>query len=81
MKNFLKSLGSVAGKSALKGLKAAGQIAAVGALTAVIADPAVIAGIAAAAGPAAPIVVLALTFGLRAGLDALKHRDKVTTEA
>ena len=77
MKNLLKSLGSVAGKSALKGLKAMGQVAAVGGIVAVLADPAVIAGVAAAAGPAAPIVVLALTFGLRAGLDALKHRDKV----
>ncbi len=79
MKNFLKSLGKVAGKSALKGLKTMGQVAAAGALTAVLADPAVVAGVAAAAGPLAPVVLLALTFGLRAGMDALKHKDKVET--
>ena len=77
MKNFLKSFGTVAGKSALKGLKAMGQVAAAGGITAVLTDPGVIAGVAVAAGPFAPLAVLSITFLLRAGLDAVKHRDKI----
>lgn len=77
MKNFMKSLGVVVGKSAWKGLKTMGQVAAAGAIAAVSADPEVVAGVAVIAGPYAPFAVLGITFLLRTGADALKHRDKV----
>ena len=62
-------------KSLWKGLKGMGLVGASGALVAIIADPAAVAAVADAAGTLAPVVTLLITFGLNAGLNALKHRN------
>jgi len=69
----------VIGKSLFKALKDTGRVAGSAAAVAgllVLADPVQMAAAWAVIGPAAPFAVLAINFGARAGLDALKHRDK-----